>query len=149
MRREHIKYLSPQFILPYIRVIFLKRFYPRFALPEGDNPFGGSTSGGNSSIIQHLVLDDRLSDIGIVILAGSAEVRVDDELNLPVLDGIIDIGPAFLKLLDQIRVHTIDSQEIMGPFCGEDVAYLRDQRDCARCPGIGLQHKNRIVSKGM
>ena len=78
-------------------MILLKRFYPRFALPESGNPFGGSTSGGNSSNIRHLVLDGRLSDIGVVILAGSAG-RVDDELNLPVLDGILDIGPTFLKL---------------------------------------------------
>ena len=59
--------LRPKSTLFDIRVVLLKRFYPRFALLKGSNPFGDSTSGGNSSNIRHLVLDGRLSDIGVVI----------------------------------------------------------------------------------
>jgi len=84
-------------------VILLQRPDPRPALTVCRYALGCSGGGGDGGDVGYLVLDGRLSDIGVVILAGLAYGCVYDQLDLAIFYGVIDIGPTFMQLQYQLR----------------------------------------------
>ena len=80
----------------YILVVAPQSFDIWFSLAISGYAFCSSHGGSQCGDIGHFILYGCLTDVRVVILASFPRWRVDNQLNLPVLDGVGNIGPALM-----------------------------------------------------
>ena len=95
-------------------MIRLERFYLDLALvcEGGLDAFGGRLCSCSCRNVGNLVFDGRLAYVGVVILAALAGRRVDDELDLLVVDGVDYVWPAFVDLLDVFALDAVPAAAV-------------------------------------
>src|SRR5512135_3829875 len=81
-------------------VVFLEAPDRSVTLPVRGDSHGGSDGRRRSGDVGNLVLDGRFSYVGVVVNAGLPGRRVDDQVDLPVLDGVSDVGAPLVHLQD-------------------------------------------------
>ena len=69
-----------------------------FAPDNGGDAFGSCLGGVHGGQIRNLLVNGGLAQVGVVVLALLARRGVDDQVDFPVDNGVVDIGAAFLQL---------------------------------------------------
>ena len=88
---------------PDVGMITLQGLGPAMPFTEGGNALDCCHCGGNGGDIGDFILDRRLADVGIVVLAELAAGGIDDQVNGAVFDGIDNIRPSLVHLEQGFR----------------------------------------------
>ena len=71
--------------------------------------------------VGHPVLDGALPQVAVVMGCGLAGRRVHDQLDLTVNDPALDVGLAFVNLVDLLYRDACRGNELRRPFRGDDL----------------------------
>ena len=80
----------------------------------------GSVGRGDGRHVRDAVLDGAAADVAVVDFAFASDRRIDDELDLVVLDHVKDVGTPFAELADYGVRDAVLGEEGGGAFGGED-----------------------------
>ena len=75
----------------YVLMIALQGADLAMSATEGGDPSDCGYGRGNGGNVRDFILDGRLADIGVVMLAQFSTGGVDNQMNLPILDPIHDM----------------------------------------------------------
>ena len=131
--------LEPPSFLPYVLMITLQGADLAVAAAESGYPSDGGCGCGNGGDIGNFVLNGRLSNIGIIVLAQFAAGGVDDQLDLPVFDTIHDIGTTLVHFQDWFTGNALAFQKFLGPIGGPDLkTQSANPRATSTTPSLSL-----------
>jgi hypothetical protein len=83
-------------------MVALQGFDDRLPVLSCSDSFNGGRRCRRCRDIRHFILDCRFSDIRIVIITSLADRRINNQMNLPVLNRIDNIRPTFVKLQNRL-----------------------------------------------
>jgi len=101
-------------------VVALKRPYGAVAGPGGGNAFYGGGGSGCCRDVGYFVSNSRFANVRVIVFAEFACRGVDYKLDFAVLDGVNDVGSAFVHFKDAFGFDAFVCEEAIGSFGGLD-----------------------------
>ena len=85
----------------------------------------------------NLVLDGRLADVRVILLAFFAAGGIDHQFDFTVFNGIGNVRPAIPQLEDQFGLNTVFIHKLMGPFgCKDPETQVPEEPGRFKCAGL-------------